>query len=119
MRVPDNTNDQACSRRILSDFGRHNKHLKYFFQRHVFRHDVSRLTFSPVCLLQRLSQGFARSMGQARSARAGDKREAQKGDDGNERKARAGNDGKEKGERRNPCNKNGKTLENVQSRPDR
>ena len=67
-------------------------------------------------------QAFPRLSGekeQARSARAGDKREAQKGDDGNERKARAGNDGKEKGERRNPCNKNGRTLENVQSRPDR
>ena len=25
MKVADNTNDQACSRRILSDFGRHNK----------------------------------------------------------------------------------------------
>ena len=69
MRVADNTNDQACSRRILSDFGRHNKHLNYFFQSYVFRHDVSRLTFSPVCLLQRLSQGFPRSMGQVRSAR--------------------------------------------------
>ena len=94
MRVPDNTNDQACSRRILSDFGRHNKHLKYFFQSHIFRHDVSRLTFSPVCLLQRLSQGFARSMGQARSARAGDKREARERNDGNERTARGGSDGK-------------------------
>ena len=94
MRVPDNTNDQACSRRILSDFGRHNKHLKYFFQSHVFRHDVSRLTFSTVCLLQRLSQGFAKSMGQAKSARAGDKREARERNDGNERTARRGSDGK-------------------------
>ena len=68
MRVPDNTNDQACSRRILSDFGRHNKHLKYFFQSHVFRHDVSRLTFSPVCLLQRLFPKASRG--------AWDKREA-------------------------------------------
>ena len=94
MRVPDNTNDQACSRRILSDFGRHNKHLKYFFQSHVFRHDVSRLTFSPVCLLQRLSQGFAKSMGQAKSARSGDKREARERNDGNERTALGGSDGK-------------------------
>ena len=94
MRVADNTNDQACSLRIPSYFGRHNKHLKYFFQSHVFRHDVSRLTFSPVCLLQRLSQGFARSMGQARSVRAGNKREARERNDGNERTARGGSDGK-------------------------
>jgi len=40
MGVADNTNDQACSRRILSDFRRHNKHLKYFVQSHVFRQDV-------------------------------------------------------------------------------
>ena len=90
MRVADNTNDQACSRRILSDFGRHNKYLQYFFQSHVFPHDVSCLTFSPVCLLHRLSQGFARSTEQARSARAGDKREVRERDDGNERIARGG-----------------------------
>ena len=89
MRVADNTNDQACSRRILSDFGRHNKYLQYFFQSHVFPHDVSCLTFSPVCLLHRLSQGFAR---------AGDKREVRERDDGNERIARGGSNGSKTGE---------------------
>ena len=69
MRVADNTNDQACSRRILSDFGRHNKHLKYFFQSHVFCHDVSRLTFSPVYLLQRLSQRSMQGAWDKREAR--------------------------------------------------
>ena len=98
MRVADNTNDQACSRRILSDFGRHNKYLQYFCQSHVFPHDVSCLTFSPVCLLHRLSQGFARSTEQARSARAGDKREVRERDDGNERIARGGSNGSKTGE---------------------
>ena len=103
MKVADNTNDQACSRRILSDFGRHNKHSKSFIQSRVFRHDVSCLTFSPVCLLHRLSQGFARSTEQVRSARAGDKREARERDDGNKHTARGRSDGKlnwrrEKGE---------------------
>ena len=98
MRVANNTSDQACSRRILIDFGRHNKYLKYFFQSHVFPHDVSCLTFSPVCLLHRLSQGFARSTEQARSARAGDKREARERDDWNERIAQGGCNGSKTGE---------------------
>ena len=42
----------------------------------------------PSQAFQRLREG----QGQARSARAGDKREAQEGDDGNERRARATGD---------------------------
>ena len=40
-------------------------------------------------------QAFPRLSGNTRFARAGDKREAQEGDDENERRPRAGSDGKE------------------------
>ena len=53
---------------------------------------------SAVCLLHRLSQGFARSTEQARSARAGDKREARERDDWNERIAQGGSNGSKTGE---------------------
>jgi len=66
-------------------------------------------------------QAFLRLRGekeQVRSARAGDKREAQGGDDRNEHRARAGNDGKEKRERGNPCIKNCKNVRKCESLPD-
>ena len=74
MRVANNTSDQACSRRILIDFGRHNKYLKYFFQSHVFPHDVSCLPPPQAFPRLREKHGTSEkreSWRQARSAREG------------------------------------------------
>ena len=84
MRVADNNNDQACSLRIPSDFGRHNKHLKYFSKVTSFAMMSAAWRFH----LSASCRDFPKA-----SRGAWDKREARERNDGNERTALGGSDG--------------------------